>query len=101
MRAEHGLSPGSLVCRDVCPLSSLPVYILSPQRTWGGVFLLTFRKNFPAIRDVKLWLPLEVVNTLSLIELFMESGPGSVLGAMEDQRGKRQDSCPQGLTAET
>lgn len=80
------------------PLSSLAVYILSPQGSWGGVFLLTFRKNFLAIRDVELWLPLEAVNTLSLLQIFMESGPGSVLGAVGDQRqrGKRQDSCPSG-----
>lgn len=44
---------------------------------------------------------LEAVSTLSLIQIFMESGPGSVLGAVGDQREMRQASRPQGLTAET
>ena len=97
-------SPKALLC---VPYECLTLchhclfYVLSPQQTRRGMFLLTLRKNFLAIRDVELWLPLEAVNTLSLIQMFMESVPGSVLGAVGYQRGMRQDFCPQGLTAET
>lgn len=101
---EQGMaSPQALSCvpRECLALSHQCLfYVLSPQER-GDMFLLTFRKNFLAIRDVELWLPLEAVNTLSLIQMFMESGPGSVLGAVGHQRGMRQDFCPQGLTAET
>lgn len=46
-------------------------YVLSPQGQ-GDMFLLTFRRNFLAIRDVELWLPLEAVNTVSHSNVYGE-----------------------------
>lgn len=46
-----------------------------------------------ATTDVPLWPPQETISTLSLAQMFIDSGAGSVLGGAREQR-VGHDSCP-------
>lgn len=83
------------------PLSLLPVFILPHSKHSEAYISSLSERSFQLLEMSNCGCLLEAVNTLSLIQIFMESEPGSVLGAVGDQRGMRQDSYPQGITAET
>lgn len=58
-------------------------------------------QNFLVITDVSLWPTQEPVSSLSLVQIFIESGAGAMLGAVRDQ-GVGWDYCaPPGSPCKT
>lgn len=81
------------------------VYFSCPGNT-GRYFLLTFRKNVPAIRDVPLWLPLKTLTACHSFKYLWRVGQALCWGLWEiKEKGDRNPAhpllCPQGFTAET